>query len=142
MSTADRFAAAVDAADLDALAELFTEDVRLNSPVTSKPFEGREAVLALFRVLLRTFEDFRYVGRLAGEVGAAIDAGETDRDPAAVLVFRTAVGGRPVHGIDLLHLTDDGRIGEITVMLRPQRAVVAVGEAVLAGLTADGHVTT
>ncbi|MFD9303804.1 nuclear transport factor 2 family protein [Streptomyces sp. NPDC060048] len=136
-STADRFRAAVDSQDLAALDGLFTEDVRLNSPVKSKPFEGKAAVLALFRVLLRTFEDFHYVGHFDGRVEAGADGAE---GPATVLPFRTTVKGRQVHGIDMLHLAPGGLISEITVMIRPQTAVLAVGEAVLAGLVADGLV--
>ncbi|MFE3487946.1 hypothetical protein ACFXMR_18725, partial [Streptomyces griseus] len=60
--------------------------------------------------------------------------------PSAVLLFRASVGGREIHGIDLLHLDDDGRIKEFTVMVRPASAVQALGEAVLAGLVADGLV--
>ncbi|MCX5127780.1 nuclear transport factor 2 family protein [Streptomyces sp. NPDC002812] len=142
-STADRFRAAVAGHDLAALDALFTDDVRLNSPVKSKPFEGKPAVLALFRVLLRTFEGFHYVGHFDGSVqSAGVPFGaEGTEGPATVLPFRTTVGERQVHGIDMLHLTPEGLIDEITVMLRPQTAVVAVGEAVLAGLLTDGVVT-
>ncbi|NEE42385.1 nuclear transport factor 2 family protein, partial [Streptomyces sp. SID7982] len=45
MTTAvDRFRAAVDSRDLGALDDLFTEDIRLYSPVKFTPFEGRPAV--------------------------------------------------------------------------------------------------
>ncbi|THA57603.1 nuclear transport factor 2 family protein [Streptomyces sp. A1136] len=153
MTTADRFRSAVDSRDLASLGELFTEDVRLNSPVKFAPFEGKAMVLALFGVLLRTFEDFRYVGRLDGtaEAGApetaatpteAAEAAESAEDPASVLVFRATVNGKQIHGIDLLHLDADERIKGITVMVRPQSAVQALGEAVLAGLVADGLVPT
>ncbi|MDJ0382303.1 nuclear transport factor 2 family protein [Streptomyces sp. G-G2] len=140
-STVDRFRAAVDRRDLTALNELFTEDVRLYSPVKFTPFEGLPMVAGLFGVLLRTFEDFRYVGRFEGAAQTAADGTEA---PAAVLVFRATVDGKEIHGIDLLHLEGDGgegaRIREITVMVRPQSAVVALGQAVLAGLVADGLV--
>ncbi|MER5731775.1 nuclear transport factor 2 family protein [Streptomyces sp. NPDC002138] len=134
-STVDRFRAAVDARDLTALEELFTEDVRLYSPVKFTPFEGRPMVLGLFGVLLRTFEDFRYVGRFDGAAETGVDGSEA---PAAVLVFRATVDGKEIHGIDLLHLDAQGRIKEFTVMVRPQSAVQALGRAVLAGLVADG----
>ncbi len=138
MTTAvDRFRAAVDRRDLGALDDLFTEDIRLYSPVKFTPFEGRPMVLGLFGVLLRTFEDFRYVGEFAGASRTSADGTEA---PSAVLLFRATVGGREIHGIDLLHLDDDGRIKEFTVMVRPQSAVQALGEAVLAGLVADGLV--
>ncbi|UQA32586.1 nuclear transport factor 2 family protein [Streptomyces sp. HNA39] len=133
----DRFRAAVDTRDLAALDDLFTEDIRLYSPVKFTPFEGRPMVLGLFGVLLRTFEDFRYVGEFAGTAQTSADGSEA---PAAVLPFRATVNGKEIHGIDLVHLAEDGRIKEFTVMVRPQSAVHALGEAVLAGLVADGLV--
>ncbi|WGP08443.1 nuclear transport factor 2 family protein [Streptomyces sp. SH5] len=136
MTTAvERFRAAVDNRDLGALDDLFTEDIRLYSPVKFSPFEGRPAVLGLFGVLLRTFEDFRYVGEFAGTSQTSADGTEA---PSAVLLFRAKAGGKEIHGIDLVHLDEDGRIKEFTVMVRPASAVQALGEAVLAGLVADG----
>ncbi|WP_328584891.1 nuclear transport factor 2 family protein [Streptomyces sp. NBC_00370] len=135
MTTADRFRAAVDSRDLDALGDLLTDDIRLHSPVSFKPFDGKAAVMGLFGVLLRTFEDFRYVGRLDGAAETGADGTEA---PSAVLIFRATVNGRQIHGIDLLHFDDTGQIKEFTVMVRPQSAVHALGEAVLAGLVADG----
>lgn len=138
-TTADRFKAAVEAADLDAVEELFTEDVRLYSPVKFTPFEGRPMVLGLFGVLLRTFKDFHYVGELAGsaQTAAGPDGGSAD---STVLIFRATVNGKQIHGIDLLQFDEAGRIKEFTVMVRPQSAVQALGEAVLAGLVEDGLV--
>ncbi|MGW4039845.1 nuclear transport factor 2 family protein [Streptomyces sp. NPDC004778] len=136
MATAvDRFRAAVYSRDLGALDDLFTEDIRLYSPVKFTPFEGRPAVLGLFGVLLRTFEDFRYVGEFAGSSQTSADGTEA---PSAVLLFRATVAAKEIHGIDLVHLDEDGRIKEFTVMVRPASAVQALGEAVLAGLVADG----
>ncbi|GHF46844.1 MULTISPECIES: nuclear transport factor 2 family protein [Streptomyces] len=137
MTTADRFRAAVDNRDHAALEDLFTEDIRFYSPVKFTPFEGRPLVLGLFGVLLRTFEDFRYIGQYTGTAETGTDGTPA---PSAVLVFRAAVGGKQIHGIDLLHFADDGRIKEFTVMVRPQSAVHALGEAVFAGLAADGLV--
>ncbi|TXL87972.1 nuclear transport factor 2 family protein [Streptomyces sp. IB2014 016-6] len=135
MSTADRFREAVDNRDLSSLDGLFTEDIRLYSPVKFAPFEGKPMVLGLFGVLLRTFEDFRYVGE---HTGTAQTSGDGAPAPSAVLLFRATVGGKEIHGIDLLHFDGDGRIKEFTVMVRPRSAVHALGEAVLAGLVADG----
>ncbi|MFI1867968.1 nuclear transport factor 2 family protein [Streptomyces jumonjinensis] len=135
MATADRFRAAVDSRDLAALDDLFTDDIRFYSPVKFTPFEGKPLVLGLFGVLLRTFEDFRYIGEYTG---AAQTSGDGVSAPSAVLLFRARAGGRDIHGIDLLHFDDDGRIKEFTVMVRPQSAVQALGEAVRSGLVADG----
>ncbi|MFF1274528.1 nuclear transport factor 2 family protein [Streptomyces marokkonensis] len=137
MTAADRFRAAVDRRDLAALDDLFTEDIRLYSPVKFTPFEGKPMVLGLFGVLLRTFEDFRYIGHYTGTAQTSTDSTSA---ASAVLLFRARVGGKEIHGIDLLHFDDDGRIKEFTVMVRPQSAVHALGEAVLSGLVADGLV--
>ncbi|MEU6707738.1 nuclear transport factor 2 family protein [Streptomyces wuyuanensis] len=138
METADRFRAAVEKRDLTALDDLFTEDVRFYSPVKFIPFEGRPMVLGLFGVLLRTFEDFRYIGRFDGSAGTSTDGSEA---PAEILLFRATVGGKEIHGIDLLHYDESGRIKEFTVMVRPQSALRTLSEAVLAGLVADGLVS-
>ncbi|MFC9294188.1 nuclear transport factor 2 family protein [Streptomyces sp. NPDC057011] len=135
METAERFRTAVEKRELGALEDLFTEDVRLYSPVKFTPFEGKPAVLGLFGVLLRTFEDLRYLGRLEGTAETSADG--TDA-PSVILPFRATVNGKQIHGIDLLQFDETGRVKEFTVMVRPQSAVHALGEAVLAGLIADG----
>ena len=45
---------------------------------------------------------------------------------------------KEIHGVDLLHFGEDGRIKEFTVMVRPQSAVHALGEAVLRSESLDG----
>ncbi|MGY4903188.1 nuclear transport factor 2 family protein [Streptomyces sp. 900116325] len=137
METAERFRTGVEKGDLAALEDLFTEDIRLYSPVKFTPFEGRPMVLGLFGVLLRTFEDFRYIGHFEGAAETSTDGEEA---PSAILLFRATVHGKEIHGIDLLQFDETGRIKEFTVMVRPQSAVHALGEAVLAGLVADGLV--
>ncbi|MFB7311097.1 nuclear transport factor 2 family protein [Streptomyces sp. NPDC056192] len=135
METAERFRTIVEKRDLAALEDLFTEDIRLYSPVKFTPFEGKPMVLGLFGVLLRTFEDFRYIGHFEGAAETSTDGEEA---PSAILLFRATVHGKEIHGIDLLQFDETGRIKEFTVMVRPQSAVHTLGEAVLAGLVADG----
>jgi hypothetical protein len=135
METAERFRAAVETRDLAALDDLFTGDIRFYSPVKFTPFEGKAVVLGLFRVLLRTFEDFRYIGHCEGTAETSADGGEV---PSVILLFRATAHGKQIHGIDLLQFDETGRVKEFTVMVRPQSAVHALGEAVFAGLVADG----
>lgn len=135
METAARFRAAVETRDRAALEDLFTEDIRLYSPVKFTPFEGKPMVLGLLNVLLRTFEDLRYIGQFKGAAETSTDG---DEAPSEILLFRATVHGKQIHGIDLLQFDETGRVKEFTVMVRPQSAVHALGEAVLAGLVADG----
>lgn len=135
MTSCDEFRRAVEDGDHGRIMATLAEDVRLFSPVKFRPFDGKPAVAALFRVLLRTFQDFRYVGELTG-----LDQ-DVDGGPAVashVLHFHTVVGGKKIDGIDLLHVGADGLISDITVMVRPLSAVTALGEAILAGLVEDG----
>lgn len=142
-ATAARFRAAVETAtttgDLTGFRPLFRPDVRLYSPVSFKPFEGEEMVLGLLGVLVRTFEDFRYIGAFTGEAATSHDR-DAPAGPADVLLFRAAVDGKENHGMDLLHFDEAGLIKEITVMVRPQSAVQALGQAVLRGLVEAGLV--
>ncbi|MEU9462014.1 nuclear transport factor 2 family protein [Streptomyces sp. NPDC058322] len=137
VETAERFRTAVEKGELTALDDLFTEDIRLYSPVKFTPFEGRPMVLGLFGVLLRVFEDFRYVGHFEGAAETSADGEEA---PSTILPFRATVNGKQIHGIDLLQFDGTGRIKEFTVMVRPRSAVHALGQAVLDGLVADGLV--
>ncbi|MFF8421130.1 nuclear transport factor 2 family protein [Streptomyces sp. NPDC015680] len=137
VETAERFRTAVEKGEPTALDDLFTEDIRLYSPVKFTPFEGRPMVLGLFGVLLRVFEDFRYVGHFEGAAETSADGEEA---PSTILPFRATVNGKQIHGIDLLQFDGTGRIKEFTVMVRPRSAVHALGQAVLDGLVADGLV--
>jgi limonene-1,2-epoxide hydrolase len=114
----DAFRKAVEASDLDAAVASLSPDVVLHSPITFKPFVGREAVAALFGILFRTFEDFRYVAEFTAD------------DGAEVLHFRTRVGDREVEGIDMVRFDSAGLIEDFTVMVRPLSAALALRDAV------------
>ncbi len=137
MTTVDRFRTAIEQRDHGALADLFTPDVRFFSPVKFTPFEGRPLVMGVFGVLLRrVFDEFRYIGEFQGTAETATG----DVTGSHILMFRAEVSGKQVHGIDVIQLDEQGLIKEFTVMVRPLSAVTALGEAVYAGLAADGLV--
>jgi len=115
------FRTAVEAGDLDGAIATLAPDVVLHSPVTFRPFQGKESVAALLSILFRTFEDFRYIA-------------EFDGDEGAVLHFRTRVDDREVEGIDMIRTNADGLIVDFTVMVRPLSAVVALRDSIGAQL--------
>ena len=112
------FRQAIESRDLDALDDLFAEDVVFRSPVVHAPYSGRQAVTTLIRAVAEVFEDFHYTH----EIGAP-DAADH------ALVFRARVGDREVEGCDFVHVDDDGRIDDMFVMLRPLSGVLALAEA-------------
>jgi hypothetical protein len=125
----DAFKAGVEARDHDAMVAALSDDVVFHSPITFKPFVGREAVGALLGVVMGTFEDFRYTDEL-------------DSDGVKALVFQARVGDREVEGLDLLRFDAEGRIDDFTVMVRPLSAAMALAEAVGKGLEAIGVAPT
>ncbi len=110
------FRAAVEAGDFESIGALLANDVVFCSPVAFKPYEGRPIVHAILRGVGRVFTDFRYVGEI------------NDGNDHALL-FETAVNGVSLKGCDFIRVNDDGLIAELTVMVRPLAATIALAEA-------------
>jgi hypothetical protein len=127
MSAADRFRAAVEARDLDALVAGLADEVVFRSPIVHKPYHGREAVKALLEGVLEVFEDFRYE-RAIGAPDAVDHA----------LVFRARIGDRELEGCDFLHENPDGLVDELVVMVRPLTAAHALAEGMRAHFAGAG----
>jgi hypothetical protein len=131
MSTAERYRAAVERKDLDAVGELLAEEIVFHSPVTFHPFLGRETVTRLLGEVVQVFEDFRFTDELR-------------MDGAHALIFRATVAGtdREIEGIDLLRFDAEDRIADFTVMLRPLSALVPFAQAMGERADAAGLQTT
>jgi SnoaL-like domain len=121
----DAFRAAVEAKDLAAAHAILADDVRFNSPVVYKPYEGREALMTILGAVVRVFEDFRYTSQVEG-------------DDTAVLTFAARIGDRELEGVDILRFGEDGLVRELTVMVRPMSGVHALAERMRELLEAAG----
>jgi hypothetical protein len=118
------FRRAAEAKDLDLLRETLAEDVVLHSPILFKGFEGREMALIVLSNVIEVFEDFRYLDEVHG-------------DGTVVLRFAAKVDDKfEIEGIDYLTLDADGQVTDLTVFLRPQKAVQAFNERMVARLAA------
>lgn len=123
-----RFLAAVEARDGAALQAALAPGVRFFSPVTFRPYEGRELVgTILAEGAMKVFEDFSYVHRL-----------EDAEQRVATLVFRARVGGREMDGLDLLRFDGDGLVEELKVLVRPSSGLQALGAAMAERFAALG----
>jgi hypothetical protein len=89
------------------------KDVELHSPVLFRGFEGREAASMILTHVAATLENLTYVDEAVGE------------DNTVVLRFKANVGDLELEGIDYLTLDEDGRVADITVFMRPMRALTA-----------------
>ena len=98
---------------------VFHPDVRFFSPVSFRPYEGRDLVVTiLMEGPAKLFEEFEYVHAI-----------ENPDEPVAALIFRTRVGDKAMDGLDLLTFDEDGLITEMKVMLRPKSGVDAMAAA-------------
>jgi hypothetical protein len=120
----DAFRAAAEAKDFGA-EDLFADNPVFRSPVVYKPYEGRDALRMILGAVVQVFEDFRYIEH--------VETGDT-----AVLEFEARVGDKTLQGVDILKFDADGRIAELTVMVRPMSGMHALGEAMRAKLEAAG----
>jgi hypothetical protein len=119
------FRRAVEAREFDTIGEIFAENVVLNSPIAFRPYQGRDMVAKIVTIVASIFEDFAF----QREIGA-----ETDDHRA--LMFDARVGELSIQGCDFLHTDGDGLIDELTVMLRPLKAVQAFEEQMKAKFAA------
>ena len=118
------FRRAAETKDLDLLRETLAEDVILHSRILFKGFEGREMTMVVLANVAQTFEDFRYLDEVHGE-------------GTVVLRFTAKVDGKfEIEGIDYLTIDAEGRVTDLTVFLRPQSAVQAFNEQMVARLGA------
>jgi hypothetical protein len=103
--------AAMEARDHDAVIAALAPDVVLWSPIFDKPFTGIDEASDLFAVLIEVLTPLEYLDEIPG-------------DPH-ILHFRAQIDETELEGIDLLRFDEQGRVKEITVLLRPFKGVAA-----------------
>ena len=121
----DGFRAAAEAKDFEAGRQLFADDVTFRSPFVHTPYEGIDALAFLLGNVVQVFEDFKYLSQ--------VETGDT-----AVLVFEATVNGKQLQGVDVLKFDDEGKITELTVMVRPMTGLTALGEQMNKRIEASG----
>ena len=121
----DGFRAAAEAKDFEAGRHLFTDDVTFRSPFVHTPYEGIDALAFLLGNVVQVFENFKYLSQ--------VETGDT-----AVLVFEATVDDKQLQGVDILKFDDDGKITELTVMVRPMTGLTALGEEMGKRIEASG----
>jgi hypothetical protein len=100
----------------DLLAPLLAEHIVFRSPFVQSPISGRMATLLVLTTVVQIFENFRYHREFA--------AGSHD----AALEFSANIGKWQLKGIDLIKFNELGEMIEFEVMIRPIKALQALGE--------------
>ena len=106
----------VASGDHDLLASLLSEHIVFRSPFVQSPIPGRVATLLVLTTVAQIFENFRYHRTFIG--------GTHD----AALEFAANIGKWQLKGIDLVKFNDAGEMIEFEVMVRPIKALAALGE--------------
>ena len=100
------YVAATERRDVAVVSAHLAPDVVLHSPVTRRPFVGREEVTELLEALLEELDEIEYTHKVPLERGFFV-------------VFRMRFGRREVHGCNLIDLDAEGRIARETIYARP-----------------------
>lgn len=117
-----RWEAAVAARDFDRVGDLFTEDAIFRSPAVFKPYQGRDTIRGILRLVIQVFGDLTYTNIWSNDHGGV------------VMQFSTTVPVSPdkrldIEGVDIFQLNAAGQITEMRVMIRPLRGLQAVAAA-------------
>jgi hypothetical protein len=116
----------VQSRNVKGLASLLADNCVFYSPVVHTPQVGKVLTLQYLSAAFQVFfnESFRYVRELTG----ANDA---------VLEFQVEIDGIAVNGVDMIKWTDDGKIVEFKVMIRPLKAINLIHQKMAALLQAN-----
>lgn len=109
-----RFVASRDASLLPAL---LADDIVFRSPYVQTPMPGKPLALLVLATVVEIFEDFRYHRSFA--------AGSHD----VALEFSGHIGPWQFKGVDLIRFNAAGEMAEFEVMIRPFKALQALGDA-------------
>jgi len=115
VSVTHPFGKAIEAGDEDAALATIADDVVFRSPAVHTPYEGKETVEGILRLVATVFESFRYTN-------------EWRDGRTTILFFEANVGARELQGIDILEENDEGKIAKFTVMIRPLSGLQAVAQ--------------
>ena len=100
----------------DVLAPLLAENVVFHSPFVQSPIPGRAATLLVLTTVAQIFENFHY--------HRSFVAGRHD----VALEFSANIGKWELKGVDLIQFDAAGEMVEFEVMIRPIKALQALGD--------------
>jgi hypothetical protein len=98
------------------LAPLLSEYIVFRSPFVQSPIPGRPATLLVLTTVVQIFENFHYHRTFIG--------GSHD----VALEFSANIGKWQLKGVDLIRFNEAGEMVEFEVMIRPIKALAALGE--------------
>ena len=101
--------------DMDKIADMVADDPILYTPRFWRPITDKNWMTGILAMIPRAVENFTYFRHW-------IDGNDV------IMEFKGNVGKFTLQGIDIFTLTDEGKIKELTVFVRPPNALAALGE--------------
>ncbi len=101
----------VDARDFSTLSDMLADDVTFRSPAFFKPTQGKLPVGMILMGVGQVLPDLHYTRHFTSEDGAVMEFEATATDETGK--------ARSVQGVDLFALNPEGKVAELTVMIRP-----------------------
>jgi hypothetical protein len=114
--TLDHWHRYVASGDAEILKPLLAEHIVFRSPFVQSPIPGHAATLLVLTTVVQIFENFTY--------HRSFVAGSHD----VALEFAANIGKWQLKGIDLIKFNEQGEMIEFEVMIRPIKALAALGE--------------
>ena len=101
--------------DLAALPDFIVDQPVFHTPRFLKPITSKVQMVLVLQGIVQFVEGFEYHRIFT-------------RGNEAAMEFRGKIGEVVVHGIDIFTIDDAGKIKELTVFLRPTKALEAIGQ--------------
>lgn len=116
------YTVALETWNSEAIVDQLSEDVIIRVAVHDSPMHGRDIARFLF-------------GILGEELSPPTVTGEIVEDDTAVVLFETSIRGAAAEGVNVIRITDTGRIRELTVFFRPLQSLAVIADVVGARMT-------
>ncbi len=113
------FAEALASKDLEKYSAWFADDIKLFTPIHEEPMIGKQVACQMLPIVFSLFDNFRYMDVIIGERTHA-------------LVFQAEVDGVPLEGVDYVRTDENRRVTELSVMMRPLKAIATLNKAIAA----------
>lgn len=105
----------VTAQDLAGIANLVAEGAVLHTPRFLRPITDRAQMILVLQGIIKFVVGFDYYRIFT-------------QGNEAMMEFKGKVGDVLVHGLDIFTINDEGKIQELTVFIRPTKALEAIGQ--------------
>ena len=101
--------------DMAGIANLVAEDGVLHTPRFLRPITEPTHMILALQGIIKNVEGFEYHRVFV-------------QNNEAMMEFKGRLGGVVIHGVDIFTLNDAGKIKELTVFIRPTKALEAIGQ--------------